>query len=344
MSRPHALVAGGNGFIGRSLALHLLRKGYRVTCLDCFITSREGAGQKWILENGKNEISPADLQFLNADIVELEEKKTLLEQAFARFGKPTEIYNLASPASPVDFARLPDFILQTAAVGHRNLLALARDVGARILFASSSEVYGDALVHPQPETYFGNVNPFGPRSCYDEAKRFGEALSYSWNKQFQVAVRIARIFNTYGPGMRLDDGRVIPNFFVQALQGESLTINGNGEQTRSFCYVADLVDGLFRLMQSSETTPLNLGSTFEYTVLNVAEKINSLVGNQAPIRNLRLPENDPKLRRPDLTKTQAALGWQPKTDFEQGLRLSFEYFQKETQLSPRRIDTPTMHS
>ncbi|MEK7356708.1 MAG: GDP-mannose 4,6-dehydratase, partial [Bdellovibrionota bacterium] len=257
-------------------------------------------------------------------------------------GRFDEIYNLASPASPVDFAKMPMFILETGAIGHRNMLDLAREHDARILFASSSEVYGDAEVHPQVETYFGNVNTVGHRSCYDEAKRYGEALSVAYTAEYGVETRMVRIFNTYGPRMRPNDGRIIPNFFIQALQGQSLTIYGDGSQTRSFCFCSDQAAGQFALMQSAEARPTNVGNATERTVMEIAKAVNQLTGNTAPVRHLPLPENDPKVRRPDITRAKASTGWEPKVDLETGLKACLDYFRAELAASPAGIHAPTL--
>lgn len=310
-----ALVAGGSGFVGSHLCELLMSKGYEVTAVDCFVTGRRQNIEP-LLERG--------LKLIEADITE----PLKINERF------DEIYNMASPASPVDFKRMPSFILRTSSHGHRNLLELAREQKARILFASSSESYGDAEVHPQHEDYFGNVNPVGARGCYDEAKRFGEALSMAYLREHGVQTRIARIFNTYGPHMRPDDGRITPNFFTQALKKQSLTIYGDGSQTRSFCFVTDMAKGLFALMQSDEVMPTNVGNPTERTVLEMAKAINALTGNTAPLRFLPLPENDPKQRRPDTTKAQRVLGWKPEVDLETGLKLSLDYFKKELTRDP----------
>ena len=310
-----ALVAGAAGFIGSHLCDLLLDRGYEVIGLDSLVTGRRanlepalGRGLKlieWNLIDGVPEVS----------------------------GHIDEIYNLASPASPVDFAKMPLFILETASRGHRNLLELARTKGARILFASTSEVYGDPLVHPQVETYFGNVNPIGPRSCYDEAKRYGEALTVAYSREFGVETRIVRTFNTYGPRMRPDDGRIIPNFFVQALQGQPLTVYGEGKQTRSFCYVSDQAEGMYALMQSSESRPVNVGNPIERTVLEIAHEINKLCGSSVPIKYLPLPENDPKQRCPDNSRALASCGWKPRVGLEEGLAACLAYFRDELRLA-----------
>lgn len=319
-----ALVAGGAGFIGSHLTDLLLSKGYEVTVVDNLVTGRP---------QNLNAAREAGVQYVDCDIRDAGGLKKSLDGK-----KFDEIYNLASPASPVDFAKMPVFILETGSIGHRNLLDLARAQGARILFASSSEVYGDAEVHPQVESYFGNVNTVGHRSCYDEAKRFGEALSLSYKIEHGVEIRMARIFNTYGPRMRPDDGRITPNFFIQALQGQPLTIYGDGSQTRSFCYVSDQVAGHYALMQSSESRPVNIGNPIERTVLEMAEAINKLTGNTAPIRSLPLPENDPKMRKPDITRAKASTGWEPKVSLETGLQSCLENFRAELAAAGGKIN------
>ncbi len=311
-----ALVAGGAGFIGSHLCEKLVKNGYDVTVVDNLITGRK--------KNISNLMTADGFNFVEANI-NLAETFSLPALA-DRFDY---IFNLASPASPVDFSKMPIFILETATHGHKNLLELARRLRARILFASSSEVYGDAEVHPQIETYLGNVNSFGPRSCYDEAKRVGEALSFGYKKEYGVEIRIARIFNTYGPNMRPSDGRIIPNFFSQALAGQALSIYGSGKQTRSFCYVSDLVDGLFLLMQSQVDTPINLGNPIERSVLEIADKIKTLTASISSLEFSPLGENDPKQRRPDISKARELLKFDPQVDLETGLKNSLTYFSSE---------------
>ncbi len=307
------LVAGGAGFIGSHLCEKLLKEGFEVTVVDSLVTGR------------KKNLDGLKIAFVEANINEA-----------ATFTRPElsigfdQIYNMASPASPVDFPKMPIFILETATHGHKNLLELARRNSARILFASSSEVYGDAEIHPQIESYFGNVNSFGLRSCYDEAKRVGEALSLGYKKEFGVAIRIARIFNTYGPRMRPSDGRIIPNFFSQALSGKALSIFGDGKQTRSFCYVSDLVEGLFLLMQSNVETPINLGNPIERSVLEIAEQIKILTSSKSSLEFMPLGENDPKQRRPDISKARELLKYDPQVDLEAGLKSSLKYFNSES--------------
>jgi nucleoside-diphosphate-sugar epimerase len=323
MSRT-ALVAGGAGFIGSHLCDLLLNRGYKVTAIDNLVTGRRANLEPAIARG---------LEFLERDI---NDPKSLNGLKF------DEIYNMASPASPVDFAKMPVFIMETSSKGHGNLLNLAKETGARILFASTSEVYGDPEVHPQNEKYFGNVNPIGPRSCYDEAKRYGEALSFSYHREYGVNIRIARIFNTYGPRMRPDDGRIIPNFFIQALQKQALSVYGEGSQTRSFCFVSDLAEGLFRLMQGSDTGPINIGNPRENTVREIGLLVNELTKNPAGFRKLPLPENDPKQRRPDISAAEAKLGWLPQVSLETGLQEMLTYFQKELAAAPAGIETPTI--
>ncbi len=306
------LVAGGAGFVASHLCQRLLKNSYDVTVIDNLVT-----GQRKNIER----LVKLGVHFVEANINE--PASYLKPELQVKFD---QIYNMASPASPVDFPRIPIFILETATHGHKNLLQLADKNSARILFASSSEVYGEAEVHPQVETYFGNVNSFGLRSCYDEAKRVGEALSLAYKKEHQVSIAIARIFNTYGPNMRASDGRIIPNFFSQALAGEPLTIFGDGSQTRSFCYVTDLVEGLFLLMESHIETPTNLGNPIERRVLDIAEQIKKLTQSQSVLKFSPLGENDPKQRRPDISKAQRELGYAPKVDLETGLAHCLEYF------------------
>jgi dTDP-glucose 4,6-dehydratase len=330
--KKSALIAGGSGFVGSHICDLLQEKGYDVVVVDNLVTGRE-ANLKEALGRGA--------KFVQANINDSEDLLQKLETTGV--SKFDEIYNMASPASPIDFAKMPIFILETASRGHRNLLDLAKRHQARILFASSSEVYGDAEVHPQPETYFGNVNTVGHRGCYDEAKRYGEALTVAYAKEFAVETRIARIFNTYGPRMRPNDGRIIPNFFVQALQNQSLTIYGDGSQTRSFCFVKDEAKGLVALMHSAESRPVNVGNSVERSVLEVASMVNKLTGNLAPVRHLPLPENDPKLRRPDTTRLEKSTGWKPETSLEDGLKSCFSYFKAELATSGK-ITAPTLEN
>jgi nucleoside-diphosphate-sugar epimerase len=302
------LVAGGAGFIGSHLVDALLEQGHQVDCIDNFITGRRD-NITHLRENNHFEL-------INQDIV-----KGVPDKTYDR------IYNLASPASPVDFDKIPLEILMVGSAGHKNLLDLAKKTGARILFASTSEVYGDPLVNPQPESYFGNVNCRGHRACYDEAKRFGEAMTANYQKAGHADTRTIRIFNTYGPRMAPNDGRVIPNFFMQALKGEVLSVYGDGKQTRSLCYVSDMVDGMVALMESDVTEPVNIGNTDEMTILRIGEIINEMTGNKAGFDFQELPENDPKLRQPDISRAKELLNWQPKVNAADGLKETMAYFQ-----------------
>jgi dTDP-glucose 4,6-dehydratase len=294
-------VTGGAGFIGSHLCERLLADGHEVVAMDNLITGSTDniahlAGEKRFLfveHNVTNYIYVA--------------------------GPLDAIMHLASPASPIDFARIPIQILKVGSLGTHNALGLALAKGARFLLASTSEVYGDPLVHPQPESYWGNVNPIGVRGVYDEAKRFAEAITMAYHRIHGVDTRIIRIFNTYGPRMRLDDGRVVPNFIGQALRREPITVYGDGSQTRSFCYVSDLVDGMIRLLHSDEVEPVNVGNPTETNILTFAETINRLTGNAAGIEFRPLPEDDPKQRRPDITRARQILGWSPRVDLEEGL-------------------------
>jgi dTDP-glucose 4,6-dehydratase len=249
-------------------------------------------------------------------------------------GQIDAVVNLASPASPKDYLEYPIETLDVGSAGTRNMLELARTHGATFLITSTSECYGDPHVHPQVETYWGNVNPVGPRSCYDESKRFAEALTMAYHRKYGVRTNIARIFNTYGPRMKLDDGRVVPAFMDQALRGAPMTIFGDGSQTRSFCYVSDLVDGLYRLMQSDERYPVNLGNPIELTIREFAERIRELTGAKSEIVYQPLPEDDPKQRRPDIGKAKRLLGWEPKVGLEEGLRRTVDYFRGSHTPSP----------
>lgn len=309
-----ALVAGGAGFVGSHFCELLLSKKYSVTIVDSLIT-----GQKRHAEY----LQSKGCQFIQADVCELPNLGTDFD----------EIYDLASPASPIDFERIPVKILETGSVGHRNLLELARKSKARIFFASTSEVYGDPEVHPQVESYFGNVNPIGPRGCYDEAKRFGEAMTMAYHREYGVQTRIVRIFNTYGPRMRETDGRIIPNFFMQGLHNQPLTIYGDGSQTRSFCFVSDMCRGFYQLMQSDCTDPVNIGNPVEMTVLQMAQTVRELTGNTADFDFRPLPANDPKLRRPDITRARKVLNWEPQVNLKDGLAHTLEFF-KTGELKP----------
>jgi dTDP-glucose 4,6-dehydratase len=305
-----SVVLGGVGFLGSHLVDRLLARGDEVVSVDNFLTGRR--------ENAAR--SSPRYTFLEHDIC----------RPIPVIGPAQAVFNLASPASPLDYERLPLETLEVGAAGTRNALDLARMAGAVLVHASTSEVYGDPLVHPQREDYFGNVNPVGPRSCYDEAKRYSEALVSSFARVHRLPVRIARIFNTYGPRMRVDDGRVVPTFVTQALRGEDFTVFGDGSQTRSFCYVDDLVSGLLLLLEKGDARPVNLGNPVEMTLIQFAETIRRAVGKGGAVRSVRsLPENDPKQRQPDITRARMLLGWEPHVRLDEGLRPTIEYFRRE---------------
>ncbi len=302
------LVSGVAGFIGSHMADRLLADGHSVVGIDNFLTGCEA--------NLSHLVGNARFHFIEHDVclpLHIE-------------GPIEGVLHMASPASPKDYLAHPVETLDVGSLGTRNMLEIARREGARFLLTSTSECYGDPSVHPQVETYWGNVNPVGPRSCYDESKRFAEALTMAYHRYHGVETNIARIFNTYGPRMKLDDGRVVPSFLKSALRGEPITVFGSGTQTRSFCYVSDLVDGLCRLMRSGERYPVNLGNPNEMTILEFAEEIQQLTRTGSQIVFEPLPEDDPKLRRPDITKAQQVLGWAPKVPLEEGLRRTIEYF------------------
>jgi len=309
------LVSGGAGFIGSHLCERLLSGGSRVICVDNFVTGRK--------ENVNHLFSDKNFSLVEHDITQPLKVKEKIDR----------IFNLASPASPVDFEKIPLEILAANSAGTGNMLELAAEKNARFLQASTSEVYGDPLEHPQKETYWGNVNPNGPRSCYDEGKRFSEALAMAYSRARGVEVRIARIFNTFGPRMRPDDGRVVPNFIMQALHGKPLTVYGKGEQTRSFCYVSDLVGGIVRLMDSSYPLPVNIGNPDEFTVLQLAEEVIRLTGSKSKISFKPLPKDDPAKRKPDISVAKKQLGWQPKTRLEEGLKATIEWFKAQEPLA-----------
>jgi dTDP-glucose 4,6-dehydratase len=302
------LVAGAAGFVGSHLCDRLLAGGHEVAGVDNLLTgSRRNIAHL--------ELEPR-FRFLEQDVVEPFEVSAPLDC----------VMNLASPASPRDYLAYPIETLRVGSEGARNLLELALRHGARFLLASTSECYGDPLEHPQTETYWGHVNPVGPRSCYDEAKRYAEALTMAYHRRYGLRTNIARIFNTYGPRMKLDDGRVVPAFVDQALRGEPMTVYGDGRQTRSFCYVSDLVDGLIGLSESDERLPVNLGNPFELTMLDFAERIRALAGSQSPIEFRPLPEDDPQRRQPDIAKARSLLGWEPRVRLEEGLAATLAYF------------------
>lgn len=307
------LIAGGAGFIGSHLGEFCLDKGYRVIVVDNLITGREANITK--LHKNPNFV------FINADV----SKTKIIEQLKAY--SFTHIFHLASPASPPKYQAKPIETLHANSLGTENLLKIAKQQDARFVFASTSEVYGDPKIHPQVETYWGNVNSFGKRSCYDEAKRYGEAVCYTYLHQFDVDLRIARIFNTYGPNMDPNDGRIVSNFINQAIHGEDLSIYGDGSQTRSFCYVSDMVAGLWKLAtQNVKGKVINLGNPNEMTVLETAQLIKKLTNSESKITHSELPEDDPTRRQPDISKAKKLLNWEPQMDFETGLQKTIDYF------------------
>jgi dTDP-glucose 4,6-dehydratase len=309
------LVTGGAGFLGSHLCDALLADGNSVVAADSLITGRARN-----LEHLRHE---PRFEFREIDVIHPFD-----------CGRVEYVFHFASPASPVDYMVHGVPTLQVGSLGTFNALDIARRYGARFFLASTSECYGDPLQHPQKETYWGNVNPVGPRSVYDEAKRFSEAATSAYRRYFNVEVRIVRIFNTYGPRMQLNDGRVIPNFMKQALRGEDLTVYGDGKQTRSFCYVSDEIEGIMRLANSSEQEPTNIGNPDEFSILECAQRVLAVTGSQSKIRHEPLPQDDPKQRRPDITKARTLLGWEPKVNLESGLRLSLEYFREAVEALP----------
>jgi dTDP-glucose 4,6-dehydratase len=307
----HFAVAGSAGFVGSHLCERLLADGHTVTAIDNFIT---GAPRN--LDHLRNH---PGFSFVEHDVC----------LPLTLGGNIDIVMNLASPASPKDYFEYPLETLDVGSNGTRNLLELARAHSARSLLASTSECYGDPDVHPQREDYWGNVNPVGPRSCYDEAKRFAEAVTMAYHRKYGMRTSIARIFNTYGPRMKLDDGRVVPNLIDQALKGLPLTVYGNGSQTRSFCYVSDLVDGLIRLSLSGEPYPVNLGNPHEMTVLEFAQAVRAATGSSSPFEYLPLPTDDPRRRRPDIAKAERLLGWSPLVSFADGLALTIDHIRRQ---------------
>jgi UDP-glucuronate decarboxylase len=308
--RTRSLVTGGAGFLGSHLCERLVAAGNDVLCLDNFFTGTKD-NISALLENPHFELIRHDV-------------------TFPLYVEVDEIYNLACPASPIHYQFNPVQTTKTAVHGAINMLGLAKRLRARILQASTSEVYGDPQIHPQTEDYWGHVNPIGRRSCYDEGKRCAETLFFDYRRQYNLGIKVARIFNTYGPRMHPNDGRVVSNFIVQALRNEPITIYGDGSQTRSFCYVDDLIDGIVRLMASpdSVTGPLNLGNSGEFTIRELAETIINLTGSKSELRSLPLPSDDPKQRQPDLSRTTAALGWAPKTALREGLAKTIPSFEE----------------
>ena len=303
-----ALITGGAGFLGSHLCDLFLARGHEVVCMDNFITGSPDNIKHLFGRDGFTFIKQDVTQYIHVD------------------GPLDYVLHFASPASPIDYLEKPIQTLKVGSLGTHKTLGVAKDKGARYLLASTSETYGDPLVHPQREDYWGNVNPVGPRGVYDEAKRFAEAMTMAYHRFHGVETRIVRIFNTYGERMRVNDGRVVPAFISQSLRDEPLTVFGDGSQTRSFCYVSDLIDGIYRLLMSDEVQPTNIGNPAEMTVLQFAEVIKKLTGTSAPIEFRPLPEDDPKIRRPDITKARAVLGWEPRVPLEEGLSRTIDYF------------------
>ncbi|MEJ6981935.1 UDP-glucuronic acid decarboxylase family protein [Pedobacter sp. P351] len=308
MERKRILITGAAGFLGSHLCDRFIKEDYHVLAMDNLITGD--------LRNIEHLFKLENFEFYNHDVSKFVHVSGNLDY----------ILHFASPASPIDYLKIPIQTLKVGSLGIHNLLGLAKDKNARILIASTSEVYGDPNVNPQPEEYWGNVNPVGPRGVYDEAKRFQEAITMAYHTFHGVETRIVRIFNTYGPRMRLNDGRVLPAFIGQAIRGEDLTVFGDGSQTRSFCYVDDLIEGIYRLLHSDYAQPVNIGNPDEITIRQFGEEIIKLTGTKQPLVTKPLPTDDPKQRRPDITKARALLGWEPKVSREEGLKITYEYF------------------
>jgi dTDP-glucose 4,6-dehydratase len=306
-----AVITGGAGFLGSHLCELMLAKGWEVLCLDNLVTGSDS--------NVSHLLSHPQFRFGRQDVTRYIEVP----------GPVEAVLHFASPASPPDYLKMPIQTMKVGALGTHNALGLALAKKSKFLLASTSECYGDPEVSPQPETYWGRVNPIGPRGVYDESKRFAEALTMAYHRYHGVDTRIVRIFNTYGPRMRLNDGRALPNFLYQAQTGEPITVYGDGKQTRSFCYVSDLLDGIYRLLESGEHDPVNIGNPHEITILEFAERVRALVGAKEPIVFRPLPQDDPKQRCPDISKARRILKWEPKIQLEEGLKLTYEYFRKK---------------
>jgi len=304
------LLTGGAGFLGSHLSEKLLALGYSVICMDNLITGN--------VDNIRHLKNNTDFEFVEHDVCEKIDVEAKIDY----------VLHFASLASPVDYLKYPIKTLKVGSLGTHNALGVAKKHKAKFLLASTSEVYGDPLVNPQPETYWGNVNPVGPRGCYDESKRFAEAITLEYHRSHGIDAKIVRIFNTYGERMRQRDGRVVPNFIDQALKNEPLTVYGDGSQTRSFCYVSDLVEGILKLMMSDINEPVNIGNPEEMSILGFAEKIKGLMGCKSDIVFKELPENDPKVRRPDISKAKEMLGWEPKIGLDEGLKRTIAWFKK----------------
>src|SRR3954469_1415430 len=307
-AKPTSVVTGGAGFLGSHLCGYLLARGHKVIAIDNFVTGS--------VDNIAHLAGNPDFKFIEQDVT---------EHLF--LDVPVEfVWHFASPASPIDYLEIPIQTLKGGSLGTHKALGLAKNKGARFLIASTSEIYGDPLVHPQKEEYWGNVNTIGPRGCYDEAKRFAEAMTMAYHREHKVETRIVRIFNTYGPRMRINDGRVVPAFVSQALKNKPVTVFGNGKQTRSFCYVSDLIEGIYRLMMSNTNDPVNIGNPTELTMLQFAEAIIKATKSKSKIVHKPLPQDDPKQRKPDITRAKAVLKWEPKVNLAQGLVNTIDYF------------------
>jgi len=308
MAKKTVVVTGGAGFIGSHLCDRLINDGHEVICLDNFIT-----GSK---DNIRHLFKDHNFELIEHNVSKHIDIK----------GKVDFVLHFASPASPVDYLNFPIPTLKVGSLGTHNALGLAKTKKAKFMIASTSEVYGDPLIHPQTETYWGNVNPIGLRGCYDESKRFAEALTMAYHRMHKIDTKIIRIFNTYGPRMRMHDGRVVPNFIYQALHNQPLTVYGKGRQTRSFCFVSDLVDGIFKMMHSKDNGPVNLGNPNEFTIMELAKRVARLTGRESKIIYKPLPQDDPRQRQPDISKAKKILKWQPKIQLEEGLKITIDWF------------------
>jgi dTDP-glucose 4,6-dehydratase len=308
MSKGRILITGAAGFLGSHLCERFLKEGYTVLAMDNLLTGN--------IKNIEHLFKEKEFEFYHHDVSKFVHVAGTLDY----------ILHFASPASPIDYLKMPIQTLKVGSLGTHNLLGLAKEKKARMLIASTSEVYGDPLVHPQSEEYWGNVNPVGPRGVYDEAKRFQEAITMAYHRFHGVETRIIRIFNTYGPRMRLDDGRALPAFMSQALKGEDITVFGDGSQTRSFCYVDDLVEGIYRLLMSDYALPVNIGNPVEITIKDFAEEVVKLTGSKSKITYHPLPTDDPKQRKPDISKARSILNWEPKVSRSEGLKITLDYF------------------
>ncbi len=308
--QPASVVTGGAGFLGSHLADYLLAKGHHVTAIDNLITGS--------VNNFAHLAGNPSFRFIQQDVTEFVFLETAVDY----------VWHFASPASPIDYLELPIQTLKVGSLGTHKALGLAKHKGARFLLASTSEIYGDPLVHPQREDYWGNVNTIGPRGCYDEAKRFAEALVMAYHREHGIATRIVRIFNTYGPRMRLNDGRVVPAFLTQALANKPITVFGDGKQTRSFCYCSDLIEGIYRLMMSDGAEPVNIGNPREMTMLEFAREIIALTGSRSRVVFRPLPQDDPRQRQPDISRARARLGWEPVVSLRDGLEKTIAYFKR----------------